>query len=206
MSNKADELIDSLYKKRKQQLHSSVKQRREFSDNIIAQSIKKPKSKLFYRLQFAMSIAALTMLGFVVFNQVQREATPQYSQINEANYYQVAVVERQSETLSWSITTQKNALENDRNAQIANLNRHFNNALDNTNIMTVKVLNTQLDWHLESCDGSTLIKIKREVVAELMASSNLFDTTHTGQWLALVLDEQGGPYALRKAGKASVCS
>ena len=212
MNNRDDEFLNTLYKKRKQLRRASDLEKQKFTDTLVTKARKTSQLSWFFRMQFTLSIVAVCLLGVIMFDQTQtsRHTTP-ITDIDEAVYYQVAVVERQSTNLSWSVSQKKQSLEQYRDDQLAKLNMRFNSKGQNIQepeIIAVKVLNTSDDWYLETCDGQTLIKIQRDVVLELMHSQTLFNNTLSGQWLALQLDNHGSPKSLfqtTKATNANVC-
>ena len=209
MKNKEDKLLSDLYQKSKQLNRSSAKQRRLFTMSIIKKSMAQFKTKWFYQVQFALSVAAISVLSLIVFNQFQTEPIKQYSQIDETTYYQVAIVVRQADSLSWSVTAQKKSIDQTRDEQLASVTQRFEShfqTINNTQQVALKVLNKDQDWHLETCDGEVLFKIKQDVVAELMGATNLFNDIDTGQWLALTLNDNGSAQSLTKHNQKALCS
>jgi uncharacterized coiled-coil protein SlyX len=209
MSDKDDELLSALYQKSKQLNRSSAEQKRLFTVSIIKKSIGQFKTTWFYQVQFALSVAAISVLSLIVFNQFNPEPVNQYAQIDETVYHQVAIVERQADSLSWSVTAQKQSIDQTRDQQLViNAERFERNiqTINNTQQVALKVLNKYQDWHLETCDGEVLFKIKQDVVAELMGATNLFNDINTGQWLALTLNRNGHPQSLTKHNQKALCS
>ena len=207
-NNREDMLLNTLYRKRKQHMRASEKEKRDFTNNLVKVTRKQHQPRWFLRFQFALSIVAVSVLGFYMFGETRSSSAMHITHIDETEYYQVAVIERQSNGLNWSVTNKKQQLDKKRDNQLANLTPRFDDAFNGVNEaqqVTVKVLNKSEDWHLETCDGQTHIKIQQDLVAELMHSQDLFENTAKGQWLALHLDKSGAPKLLYQHNAINLC-
>ena len=111
-NNREDMLLDTLYRKRKQHMRASEKEKRDFTKNMFQEARKQHQQpRWFLRFQFALSIVAVSVLGFYMFDETRSSSAMHITHIDETAYYQVAVIERQSNGLNWLVTNKKEQLD-----------------------------------------------------------------------------------------------
>lgn len=207
MSND-DQKLTALYQKRKAQLRTSQHEKHNFVKSIQhAKSNQQPKS-WFLRGQFALSIIAVSLFAVVLFKHQSQQPMHSLTQVDFSQYKQVAEINNNENSLVWTLAKQKDALDVNTQQQFRQLAMYFANqtqAIENQNMVAVKLLKKDTDWYLETCDGETLIQVKQSIIARLINQRDTLKDLQTGQWLALALDNNGSPVMLYSA-HASRCS